>query len=313
MQAYGKRAIPLIRWLRRVAEQNGKRIPVRLVKGAYWDSEIKWAQERGLEDYPVFSRKLHTDVSYLAAMRLLLSDSAAFYPQFATHNAHTVASAFVAGGAVEFEYQRLHGMGEALYEQIAGEAKFNRPCRIYAPVGGHEDLLGYLVRRLLENGANTSFVNRLGNDEMSVSEIIADPVEIADREFVSGERVPLIVRPRDIFLPERKNSAGAAARRGKRAPGAAGRHRQGFENALRFRADHQRQRNDRRRCRIARRLSARSSRAHRHGAARNAAKSRRRARRSHDRGGALGANGRLRAGARFSSSRQNFSNAIARR
>ena len=209
VQAYGKRAIPLIRWLRRVAEQNGKRIPVRLVKGAYWDSEIKWAQERGLEDYPVFSRKLHTDVSYLAAMRLLLSDSAAFYPQFATHNAHTVASAFVAGGAVEFEYQRLHGMGEALYEQIAGEAKFNRPCRIYAPVGGHEDLLGYLVRRLLENGANTSFVNRLGNDEMSVSEIIADPVEIADREFVSGERVPLIVRPRDIFLPERKNSAGA--------------------------------------------------------------------------------------------------------
>jgi RHH-type transcriptional regulator, proline utilization regulon repressor / proline dehydrogenase / delta 1-pyrroline-5-carboxylate dehydrogenase len=208
VQAYGKRAIPLIRWLRRVAEQNGKRIPVRLVKGAYWDSEIKWAQERGLEDYPVFSRKLHTDVSYLAAMRLLLSDPVAFYPQFATHNAHTIASAFVAGGAVEFEYQRLHGMGEALYEQVSGDTKFNRPCRIYAPVGGHEDLLGYLVRRLLENGANTSFVNRLGNDEMSVSEIIADPVEIADREFISGERVPLITRPRDIFMPDRKNSAG---------------------------------------------------------------------------------------------------------
>ena len=208
VQAYGKRAIPLIRWLRRLAGQNGKRIPLRLVKGAYWDSEIKWAQERGLEDYPVFSRKLHTDVSYLAAMRLLLSDSVAFYPQFATHNAHTIASAFVAGGAVEFEYQRLHGMGEALYEQVAGETKFNRPCRIYAPVGGHEDLLGYLVRRLLENGANTSFVNRLGNDEMSVSEIIADPVEIADHEFVSGERVPLITRPRDIFMPDRKNSAG---------------------------------------------------------------------------------------------------------
>jgi RHH-type transcriptional regulator, proline utilization regulon repressor / proline dehydrogenase / delta 1-pyrroline-5-carboxylate dehydrogenase len=208
VQAYGKRAIPLIRWVRRLAEQTGKRVPVRLVKGAYWDSEIKWAQEKGYEDYPVFSRKLHTDVSYLAAMRLLLSDPAAFYPQFATHNAHTIASASVAGGAVEFEYQRLHGMGEALYEQIVGEGNFGRACRIYAPVGGHEDLLGYLVRRLLENGANTSFVNRLGNDEMSVSEIIADPVEIADRELLSGDRAALIARPRDIFLPDRKNSAG---------------------------------------------------------------------------------------------------------
>jgi RHH-type proline utilization regulon transcriptional repressor/proline dehydrogenase/delta 1-pyrroline-5-carboxylate dehydrogenase len=208
VQAYGKRAIPLIRWLRRLAEQTGKRIPVRLVKGAYWDSEIKLAQERGLEDYPVYSRKLYTDVSYLAAMRLLLSDSAAFYPQFATHNAHAIASAFAAGGPVAFEYQRLHGMGEALYDQVVNDGKFNRPCRIYAPVGDHDDLLGYLVRRLLENGANTSFVNRLGNDDMPISEIIADPVEIADREYTSGERPPLLVRPRDIFLPERKNSAG---------------------------------------------------------------------------------------------------------
>lgn len=210
VQAYGKRAIPMLRWLRRLSEQTGKRIPVRLVKGAYWDSEIKWAQERGLEDYPVFSRKLHTDVSYLAAMRLLISDPVAFYPQFATHNAHTIAAAAVAGGAVEFEYQRLHGMGEALYEQVVGEGKFNRACRVYAPVGGHEDLLGYLVRRLLENGANTSFVNRLGDEETPISEIIADPVEIADREFSSGERPKLIARPRDIFLPERKNSAGLA-------------------------------------------------------------------------------------------------------
>ncbi|HEY8193561.1 MAG TPA: bifunctional proline dehydrogenase/L-glutamate gamma-semialdehyde dehydrogenase PutA, partial [Hyphomicrobium sp.] len=208
VQAYGKRTIPLLRWLRRVAGQTGKRIPVRLVKGAYWDSEIKWAQERGLEDYPVFSRKLHTDVSYLAAMRLLISEPEAFYPQFATHNAHTIASASVAGGAIEYEFQRLHGMGEALYEQIVTSGQFDRPCRIYAPVGGHEDLLGYLVRRLLENGANTSFVNRLGNDEMSVSEIIADPVEIADREYMSGQRPTLITRPRDIFLPERKNSNG---------------------------------------------------------------------------------------------------------
>ncbi|WP_245261477.1 bifunctional proline dehydrogenase/L-glutamate gamma-semialdehyde dehydrogenase PutA [Hyphomicrobium sp. 802] len=210
VQAYGKRAIPMLRWLRRLSEQTGKRIPVRLVKGAYWDSEIKWAQERGLEDYPVFSRKLHTDVSYLAAMRLLISDPVAFYPQIATHNAHTIAAAAVAGGAVEFEYQRLHGMGEALYEQVVGEGKFNRACRVYAPVGGHEDLLGYLVRRLLENGANTSFVNRLGDEETPISEIIADPVEIADREFSSGERPKLIARPRDIFLPERKNNAGLA-------------------------------------------------------------------------------------------------------
>lgn len=210
VQAYGKRAIPMLRWLRRLSEKTGKRIPVRLVKGAYWDSEIKWAQERGLEDYPVFSRKLHTDVSYLAAMRLLISDPIAFYPQFATHNAHTIAAASVAGGAVEFEYQRLHGMGEGLYEQVVGDGKFGRACRIYAPVGGHEDLLGYLVRRLLENGANTSFVNRLGDDETPISEIIADPVEIADREFSSGEKLKLLVRPRDIFLPERKNSAGLA-------------------------------------------------------------------------------------------------------
>jgi RHH-type transcriptional regulator, proline utilization regulon repressor / proline dehydrogenase / delta 1-pyrroline-5-carboxylate dehydrogenase len=210
VQAYGKRAIPMLRWLRRLSEQTGRRIPVRLVKGAYWDSEIKWAQERGLEDYPVFSRKLHTDVSYLAAMRLLISDPVAFYPQIATHNAHTIAAAAVAGGAVEFEYQRLHGMGEALYEQVIGEGKFGRVCRIYAPVGGHEDLLGYLVRRLLENGANTSFVNRLGDEEAPISEMVADPVEIADRELSSGEQLRLVARPRDIFLPERKNSAGLA-------------------------------------------------------------------------------------------------------
>ena len=203
----------------------------------------------------------------------------------------------MAGGAVEFEYQRLHGMGEALYEQIAGEAKFNRPCRIYAPVGGHEDLLGYLVRRLLENGANTSFVNRLGNDEMSVSEIIADPVEIADREFVSGERVPLIVRPRDIFLPERKNSAGAllveaSVRRALQAdiskvlktPFASGPIINGNATTGGDAAslvvsphDHRERIGTVRAC--------------------NAAESRRRARRSHDRGGRLGANGRFRAGA----------------
>lgn len=210
VQAYSKRAVPMLRWLRRLSDQTGKRIPVRLVKGAYWDSEIKLAQERGLEDYPVFSRKLHTDVSYLAAMRLLISDPTAFYPQFATHNAHTIAAARVTGASVPFEYQRLHGMGEALYHEVQADNAFQRPCRIYAPVGGHEDLLGYLVRRLLENGANSSFVNRVADAETPISEVIADPIEIAERERLSGERKALLVRPREIFEPVRRASAGLA-------------------------------------------------------------------------------------------------------
>ena len=210
VQAYGKRAIPVLRWLRRLSQQSGRRIPVRLVKGAYWDSEIKWAQERGLADYPVFSRKLHTDVSYLACMRYLLADAQAFYPQFATHNAHAIASARVAGGSSEYEFQRLHGMGEALYEAALADDRTSRSVRIYAPVGGHEDLLGYLVRRLLENGANTSFVNRLADDETSVSDIVADPVEQAEREREEGKARAPLARPRDIFLPERKGSAGLA-------------------------------------------------------------------------------------------------------
>lgn len=210
VQAYGKRAIPVLRWLRRLSQQSGRRIPVRLVKGAYWDSEIKWAQERGLADYPVFSRKMHTDVSYLAAMRYLLADAQAFYPQFATHNAHAIASARVAGGASEYEFQRLHGMGEALYDAVRADDRAARPVRIYAPVGGHEDLLGYLVRRLLENGANTSFVNRLADDETPVSDIVADPVEQAEREREDGKARAPLARPRDIFLPERQASNGLA-------------------------------------------------------------------------------------------------------
>jgi RHH-type proline utilization regulon transcriptional repressor/proline dehydrogenase/delta 1-pyrroline-5-carboxylate dehydrogenase len=210
VQAYGKRAIPVLRWLRRLAERTGKRIPVRLVKGAYWDSEIKWAQERGLADYPVFTRKLNTDVSYLACVRLMLSDSKAFYPQFATHNAHALAAAHVAGGSAVFEFQRLHGMGEALYEEVVGEGMIGRPCRIYAPVGGHEDLLGYLVRRLLENGANTSFVNRLADEEAPVAEIIRDPVEVAERERDGAAPAVLIPPPRDIYLPGRKAASGLA-------------------------------------------------------------------------------------------------------
>jgi len=211
VQAYGKRAIPVLRWLRRLAERTGKRIPVRLVKGAYWDSEIKWAQERGLSDYPVFTRKLHTDVSYLACVRLLLNDSKAFYPQFATHNAHALAAAHVAGGPAVFEFQRLHGMGEALYEGVVGEGLIGRPCRIYAPVGGHEDLLAYLVRRLLENGANTSFVNRLADEEAPVADIIRDPIETAEQERGRrAEAVRLFPRPREIYLPQRKAANGLA-------------------------------------------------------------------------------------------------------
>ena len=209
VQAYGKRAIPTLRWLRRLSEKAGKRIPVRLVKGAYWDSEIKWAQERGLADYPVFTRKTHTDVSYLACMRLMLSDPAAFYPQFATHNAHSVAAAFVAGGTDAYEFQRLHGMGEALYDQVVGDGKLGRACRIYAPVGGHEDLLAYLVRRLLENGANTSFVNRLADDKAPVEDIVRDPVEAANdhRETKPADVMgqPL---PSAIFGAGRVNSGG---------------------------------------------------------------------------------------------------------
>ena len=208
VQAYGKRAVPVLRWLRRLGERTGKRIPVRLVKGAYWDSEIKWAQERGLSDYPVFTRKLNTDVSYLACMRLLLSDPKAFYPQFATHNAHAIAAAHVAGGPAVFEFQRLHGMGEALYEDVVGGSIIGRPCRIYAPVGGHEDLLAYLVRRLLENGANTSFVNRLADDEAPVPDITRDPVETV--RAGGTESVRLLARPCEIYLPQRRAATGLA-------------------------------------------------------------------------------------------------------
>lgn len=212
VQAYGRRAVPVLRWLRRVAIDGGRRIPVRLVKGAYWDSEIKWAQELGLADYPVLTRKMHTDVSYLAAMRLLLSDPAAFFPQFATHNAHSVATAFVAAGNGAYEFQRLHGMGEALYDEVVGESKLGRACRIYAPVGGHEELLAYLVRRLLENGANTSFVNRLADADAPVQEIIRDPVEAAEqeRDLPQAAADAAVPKPADIFGGKRVNSLGFA-------------------------------------------------------------------------------------------------------
>jgi RHH-type transcriptional regulator, proline utilization regulon repressor / proline dehydrogenase / delta 1-pyrroline-5-carboxylate dehydrogenase len=207
VQAYQKRALPLIDWLAELAQRGRRKLMVRLVKGAYWDSEIKRSQERGLDGYPVYTRKVATDVSYLACARRLLDYGTAFYPQFATHNAHTVASVLeMAGDRRDYEFQRLHGMGEALYEQIAGPEHLARPCRIYAPVGNHEDLLPYLVRRLLENGANTSFVNRNVDDKQPIDQIIADP--IARLAQLPVKPHPLIPRPRDLYQPERLNSRG---------------------------------------------------------------------------------------------------------
>jgi len=207
VQAYQKRALPLLDWLADLAGRSCRRLMVRLVKGAYWDSEIKRAQERGLDGYPVYTRKLATDASYLACVGRLLDGGAAFYPQFATHNAHTLASVIeMAGNRRDYEFQRLHGMGEALYEQIVGPDKLDRPCRIYAPVGNHEDLLPYLVRRLLENGANTSFVNRIVDEKQPADEIIADPIARLARLPVKPD--PRIRLPRDLYQPERKNSPG---------------------------------------------------------------------------------------------------------
>ncbi|HEX2448232.1 MAG TPA: bifunctional proline dehydrogenase/L-glutamate gamma-semialdehyde dehydrogenase PutA [Methyloceanibacter sp.] len=206
VQAYSKRALPLIDWLARVAEATRRHIPVRLVKGAYWDSEIKWAQEAGLSGYPVFTRKVNTDVAYLAAARALLARPDRFYPQFATHNAHTIAAIVTIAGDRPYEFQRLYGMGEALHREVVHPERLGKPCRIYAPVGGHRDLLAYLVRRLLENGANTSFVNRLADDEAPIETIVADPVEKA--ASLPEKANALIPVPPDLFLPERKNSLG---------------------------------------------------------------------------------------------------------
>jgi len=206
VQAYSKRTLPLIDWLAGVAEVTGRRIPVRLVKGAYWDSEIKWAQEQGLSDYPVFTRKVNTDVAYLAAARTLLARPDCFFSQFATHNAQTIAAVAELAGEHPYEFQRLHGMGQALHSAVVDPDSLGKPCRIYAPVGGHRDLLAYLVRRLLENGANTSFVNRLADDEAPIEAIIADPVEKA--AALTEKANPLIPPPPKLFAPARKNSLG---------------------------------------------------------------------------------------------------------
>jgi RHH-type proline utilization regulon transcriptional repressor/proline dehydrogenase/delta 1-pyrroline-5-carboxylate dehydrogenase len=207
VQAYQKRAIDVIRWLTPLAGNNLRRINVRLVKGAYWDSEVKRAQERGLRGYPVFTRKSNTDVSYIACARELIAAGDSIYPQFATHNAQTVATILELARETNraFEFQRLHGMGEELYTQIVGEND-GVACRIYAPVGSHEDLLPYLVRRLLENGANTSFVNRIVDDSTSIDEIVVDPVQAVDA--LSLKAHPRIVAPRNLYGAERLNSWG---------------------------------------------------------------------------------------------------------
>ncbi len=213
VQAYGKRAFSVLDWLVDLARRSGHRLMVRLVKGAYWDSEIKRAQVDGLEGFPVFTRKVHTDVSYLACARKLLDAPDAVFPQFATHNAHTLAAVHAMAGddfrPGRYEFQCLHGMGEPLYEEVVGPDKLDRPCRIYAPVGTHETLLAYLVRRLLENGANSSFVNRIGDASVPVEALVADPVEAARAvEPVVGAPHPRIAPPRALFGAERPNSAG---------------------------------------------------------------------------------------------------------
>jgi RHH-type proline utilization regulon transcriptional repressor/proline dehydrogenase/delta 1-pyrroline-5-carboxylate dehydrogenase len=207
VQGYQKRALAQLDWLAQIARRDRRRLMVRLVKGAYWDTEIKRGQERGLEGYPVFTRKASTDVAYAACAQRILSDDRAFYGQFATHNALTLATVEeLAGRNRAFEFQRLHGMGEALYGEVIGPGPKDRKCRVYAPVGSHEDLLPYLVRRLLENGANTSFVNRIVDEALPVDQIIADPVEsVAALDEIPHPKIPL---PADIYGSERRNSAG---------------------------------------------------------------------------------------------------------
>lgn len=207
VQAYQKRALPLLECLSRLADAQDRIIPVRLVKGAYWDMEIKRAQEQGLADYPVFTLKHNTDISYLACARYLLAHCPRIYPQFATHNAHTVSYIHHHAGDREFEFQRLYGMGEELYGDVTDPQGLNVPCRVYAPVGAHEDLLPYLVRRLLENGANVSFINRIADREIPLSELVSDPVDAVEQDNGTA-RHPRIPVPPDLFRPERKNSRG---------------------------------------------------------------------------------------------------------
>lgn len=212
VQAYGKRCPFVIDFLIDLAHRTKRRIAVRLVKGAYWDAEIKRAQVDGLADFPVFTRKIHTDVSYIACARKLLAARNAIFPQFATHNAQTLATIYEMAGPDfhpgDYEFQCLHGMGEPLYDEVVGADKLNRPCRIYAPVGTHETLLAYLVRRLLENGANSSFVHRIADPSVLVDDLITDPVDVVRAMPVIGSPHPRIALPAALYRNARKNSAG---------------------------------------------------------------------------------------------------------
>jgi RHH-type proline utilization regulon transcriptional repressor/proline dehydrogenase/delta 1-pyrroline-5-carboxylate dehydrogenase len=217
VQAYQKRAPFVIDFVVDLARRTGHRLMVRLVKGAYWDAEIKRTQVDGLDDYPVFTRKAHTDLAYLACARRLLAAGDAVYPQFATHNAQTLASVHEMAGPWapgRYEFQCLHGMGEPLYLQVVppvADGGLGIPCRIYAPVGTHETLLAYLVRRLLENGANTSFINRIADADVAIDELVASPVDIA-RGYAGDGRLGAphlrIPSPHDLFAPLRTNSRG---------------------------------------------------------------------------------------------------------
>ena len=206
VQAYQRRALGVIDLLGDLAQRHGRRLLVRLVKGAYWDSEIKWAQQQGLPGYPVFTRKVHTDLSYLACAQRLFGLGHRVYPQLATHNAHTVAAILELAGDHPFELQRLHGMGEALYDLMLDESGGRLACRAYDPVGSHQDLLPYLVRRLLENGANSSFVNRIADARAPVEQVVTDPVDRV--RVTAGTPAPRIPDPRDLYRPDRANSAG---------------------------------------------------------------------------------------------------------
>ncbi|MBB4066654.1 trifunctional transcriptional regulator/proline dehydrogenase/L-glutamate gamma-semialdehyde dehydrogenase [Gellertiella hungarica] len=212
VQAYGKRCPFVLDFIIDLARRAGRRMMVRLVKGAYWDAEIKRAQLDGLEGFPVYTRKVHTDVAYIACARKLLAAPAEIFPQFATHNAQTLATIYHLAGpdfAVgNYEFQCLHGMGEPLYDEVVGKGKLDRPCRIYAPVGTHETLLAYLVRRLLENGANSSFVNRISDPAVSVEDLIADPVDVVSAMPEIGMPHDQIALPVNLYGKDRPNSAG---------------------------------------------------------------------------------------------------------
>ena len=206
VQAYQKRCPFVIDYLIDLARRNKQKLMIRLVKGAYWDSEIKWAQVDGMDGYPVYTRKVHTDVSYLACARKLLAAQDAIFPQFATHNAYTLGVIYQMGKDKDFEHQCLHGMGETLYDQVVGPQNLGRRVRVYAPVGTHETLLAYLVRRLLENGANSSFVNQIVDENISIDDLVKSPLDAA--AATQGKMHAALPLPKNLYGDKRPNSRG---------------------------------------------------------------------------------------------------------